>query len=66
MLTLGSSSALAQGSSARLGAPIAVTDPAWCPQELGDPKCGSDGKADEKSKDKAVPPAYKLLRYEED
>jgi hypothetical protein len=30
------------------------------------PKSGSDGQADEKSKKEATPPAYKLLRYEED
>ena len=29
-------------------------------------KSGSDGQSDEKSKDEATPPAYKLLRYEED
>jgi hypothetical protein len=30
------------------------------------PKSGSDGKSDEKSKKEEGPPAYKLLRYEED
>ena len=30
------------------------------------PKSGSDGQSDEKSKDEPTPPAYKLLRYEED
>jgi hypothetical protein len=70
MLILGSSSASAQGSSARLGAPIAVTDPAWCPQGQGGerpdatPKCGSDGQAEDKAKKEE--PAYNLLRYEED
>jgi hypothetical protein len=29
-------------------------------------KCGSDGQSGDQSKDEAAPPAYKLLRYEED
>ncbi len=52
--------------------PKATTDNEQCSQGQGGdqpnitPKGGSDGQSDEKSKDGAAPPAYKLLRYEED
>jgi hypothetical protein len=58
-LALGLSSVLAQ----------ATTDPATsAPQAAADKEqCAhGDGQSDEKSKDCPAPPAYKLLRYDED
>jgi hypothetical protein len=52
--------------------PTASAEKEQCAQGQGSnqpntaPKSGSDGQADEKSKKEATPPAYKLLRYEED
>jgi hypothetical protein len=52
--------------------PKASADRVQCAQGQGGdqantaPKTSSDGQSDEKSKDEAAPPAYKLLRYEED
>ena len=72
-LALGSPGASAQPATApAVNAPKAGADKEQCAQgQAGDqpntaPKSGSDGQSDEKSKDEAAPPAYKLLRYEED
>ena len=73
VLALGSPTALAQGTTApAASAPKAATDKEQCSQLQGGeqpnaaPKSGSDGQSDEKSMDCPAPPAYKLLRYEED
>ena len=65
--------ALAQQTTApAANASKASTDKEQCAQgQAGDqpnttPKSGSDGQSDEKSKKETTPPAYKLLRYEED
>src|SRR5207237_5136336 len=53
-------------------APKATTNNDQCSQGQGGDKpdtvskSDSDGQPDEKSKDGAAPPGYKLLRYEED
>jgi hypothetical protein len=72
-LVLGPPSALAQETTAAtVGAPKAATDSEQCSQRPGCDQqnttatSGSDGQSDEKSKNEATPPAYKLLRYEED
>ena len=72
-LALGSPGALAQQTlPPAANAPEASAGKGQCPQGKGGdqpnsvPKCDSDGQSDEKSKKGATPPAYKLLRYEED
>jgi hypothetical protein len=63
---------LPAASAQQATAPQASDDKEQCPQSKeGDqsntaPKSGSDGQSGEKSKKEAAPPAYKLLRYEED
>jgi hypothetical protein len=73
VLALGPSFLSAQATTApAASAPKAATDKEQCPQGQGGdqpntpPKSGSDGQSDQKSKEGAAPPAYKLLRYEED
>jgi len=72
-LALGLTAALAQQPTAPTASPPgAGTDIEPCAQGQAGyqpnvaQKCGSDGQSEEKSKQEATPPAYKLLRYEED
>ena len=72
-IALGSPAARAQQPTAQAAsAANASADKEQCSQgQAGDqpnnaPKSGSDGQSDKKSEGEAVPPAYKLLRYEED
>jgi len=71
-LAIASPAAWAQQMAApAVNAPEAGAEKEQCAQGQGGdqgtaPKCGSDGQSDEKSKTEATPPAYKLLRYEED
>src|SRR5262245_4054504 len=69
-LTLGSSAASAQQPTAPVAnAANASADKEQCSQGLGDgttSKGGSDGHCDQTSESETAPPAYKLLRYEED
>ena len=70
-LALGSPAASAQQTTApAASAANASANKEQCSQGQGGnpsstaPKSGSDGQSGEKSKDKAAPPEYKLLRYE--
>jgi hypothetical protein len=72
-LFLGWPAASAQQTTApAANAPEANPDKEQCSQSQGGDqpktasKSGSDGQSDEKSKKETTPPAYKLLRYEED
>jgi hypothetical protein len=72
-LALGSAAASAQQATApAASAANASADKAQCSQGQGGdqsntaPKSGSDGQSDKKSEGETAPPAYKLLRYEED
>ncbi len=71
-LALGSPAASAQQTTAPAGGVTASADKEQCSQGQGGdqsdtaPKSGSDGQSDKKSECPAAPPAYKLLRYDED
>jgi hypothetical protein len=72
-LSLALPAASAQQATASAGnAPKSSAATERCPQGQGDdqpntaPKSGSARQPDEKAKDATAPPAYKLLRYEED
>jgi hypothetical protein len=70
-LALGPPPARAQGAPAAAGASQVTADQQQCPQGQGcdqpgtGPRSTSDGQRNEASKE-AAPPAYKLLRYDED